>query len=425
MSSMSHLSIEDRMIILAGITNGSTKTAIAKTIGKDKSTVGKEIKNHRFLKHKCHLPLECKTYKKCRFDRECTPQCPDYVPFHCGRRDRSPGACNGCSNWSKCHFNKYWYDPQTANHEYRTTLIDSRTGVNMTSSEAAQKAQIIKPLLDQGLSPYAILQLHPELDMSEKTLYNYIESGLFHEINGICSLDLRRQTTRRISKKASAKYKKREDRSYLKGRFYSDYQCFLLENPSALVTEMDTVYNDGTNGPFIQTFKFLHGSFLFALYHNGKSAKDMTDGINQLETILGRDIFRKYCQVILTDRGSEFSDAKGMEIDSDGTMRTRVFYCDPMRANQKGSLENNHEELRYVLPKGADLRAIGLTSQDKLNLVLSNVNSFPIESLNGRTPFELLQFVSPDLYEKLTDFGLHQVEKDRVILKPYLLKTVQ
>ena len=31
----SHLTLEERRIILAGISNGSTKSAIAKTIGKD------------------------------------------------------------------------------------------------------------------------------------------------------------------------------------------------------------------------------------------------------------------------------------------------------------------------------------------------------------------------------------------------------
>ena len=48
-NSFSHLTLEERRIILTGITNGSTKTAIAQTIGKDKSTVGKEIKLHRAL----------------------------------------------------------------------------------------------------------------------------------------------------------------------------------------------------------------------------------------------------------------------------------------------------------------------------------------------------------------------------------------
>ena len=38
-----HLIASDRNIIEVGINNGSTKTAIAKTLGKDKSTIGKEI----------------------------------------------------------------------------------------------------------------------------------------------------------------------------------------------------------------------------------------------------------------------------------------------------------------------------------------------------------------------------------------------
>lgn len=40
-----HLTAQERLIIEKGIENGSTKAAIALTIGKDKSTVGKEIKN--------------------------------------------------------------------------------------------------------------------------------------------------------------------------------------------------------------------------------------------------------------------------------------------------------------------------------------------------------------------------------------------
>ena len=46
---------------------------------------------------------------------------------------------------------------------------------------------------------------------------------------------------------------------------------------------------------------------------------------------------------IKTDRGSEFSDAEGLEKDNDGSMRTHVFYCDSMASCQKGSLENHKE----------------------------------------------------------------------------------
>ena len=419
----SHLTLEERRIILKGITNGSTKAAIAQTIGKDKSTIGKEIKAHRVLVKKCHMPLECSAYRKCTFDRQCTPDCPDYVPFRCTRRDRSPGACNGCPNRSKCRFDKYEYNPEKAQSEYRETLTDSRAGVNLTSSEAKAMADIIGPLLRKGLSPYQILLAHPELGICEKTIYNYIESGVFHEVAGITALDLRRQVSRKLPKPKAATYKKRQDRRYLQGRTYRDYRAYLAENPDAFVTQMDTVYNDETHGPFIQTFKFVKAGLLFALLQEEKTSSAMLSGVNLLEEVLGPQLFRNYVHVLLTDRGSEFSAAQAMETAADGSRRTRVFFCDPMQSGQKGTLENNHVELRYILPKQTDLRGLGLDGQDALNLVLSHVNSAPVQSLGGKCPLELTAFLYPDLYEKLLAFGIRKVGNDSIILKPYLLKT--
>ncbi len=421
-NAFSHLTLEERRIILAGIVNGSTKTAIARTIGKDKSTVGKEIKLHRALTHKCRMPLECSHYRKCPFNRQCTLDCPEYEPFRCSRRDRTPGACNGCSSWSHCRFDKYQYCPEDAQLDYRTTLVDSREGVNLTAQEAKAMAAIIKPLLKQGQSPFQIVTNHPELGISEKTLYNYIENDVFHETAGITVMDLRRQVSRKISKKKSKGYKKRADRKYLQGRTYKDYSGYISENPEIFVTQMDTVYNDETNGPFIQTFKFVNAGILFGIYHETKTAQSMKEGVDLLESVLGMELFRKYVHILLTDRGSEFTAADAMETDSDGTRRTRIFYCDPMQSGQKGSLENKHIELRYVLPKGTDLRALGLDGQTALNLVLSHVNSAPVEMLGRKSPLDLADFMYHDLYEKLEAFGIHKIEKDKVILKPYLLK---
>lgn len=71
-------------------------------------------------------------------------------------------------------------------------------------------ASIISPLLKQGHSPYQILANHPELNISEKTLYNYIESGVFRELAGITSLDLRRQVSRKLPKKESSGLQKKK-----------------------------------------------------------------------------------------------------------------------------------------------------------------------------------------------------------------------
>ncbi len=99
-----------------------------------------------------------------------------------------------------------------------------------------------------------------------------------------------------------------------------------------------------------------------------------------------------------------------------------MFYCDPMQSGQKGTLENKHIELRYILPKGTDLKASGLHGQDDLNLVLNHVDSAPVELLGGKSPLELTDFMYHDLYEKLYAFGIRPIDKDQVILKPYLLK---
>ena len=64
-----HLTLEERRIIEQGIRNGSRKSAIAETLGKDKSTIGKEIAAHRILKHRCTLDLECSAYRYCKSAR--------------------------------------------------------------------------------------------------------------------------------------------------------------------------------------------------------------------------------------------------------------------------------------------------------------------------------------------------------------------
>ena len=97
-------------------------------------------------------------------------------------------------------------------------MVDSGQGVNLTVKQAKDIADVIAPLLRQGLSPYQILALHPELGISEKTLYNYIEGDVFHEIAGITVLDLRRQVSHKISKKKSKGFKKRADNKHLIGR---------------------------------------------------------------------------------------------------------------------------------------------------------------------------------------------------------------
>lgn len=415
-----HLTVQERIIIEKGIENGSTKAAIALTIGKDKSTVGKEIKKHRELVHKSSYKINCANMKNCSHNHVCD-NCADFKPFTCNRRDRSPGACNGCSKYTHCRYDKYRYKADFSHKKYREDLVDSRTGINMSYEECKAMADIIVPLIKAGHSPYQIVTNHPELNISEKTLYNYIENGIFREF-GLLDIDLRIKTKRKITKKASNKYKKREDKKYLNGRTYDDFINYTAENKNLSVVEMDTVYNNGSTGPFMQTFKFSDYSFMFIVYQEEKTAKSMVEGVDLLEKILGEDLFSEEVAIIKTDRGSEFYDAEGFEKEENESRRTRIFYCDPMASGQKGSLENNHKEIRYICPKENDLKDLGLNSQEKANLIVSHINSQSKEHLKGKSPLEVMEFMNPALYQKFKDFGIERINKDNIVLKPYLLK---
>lgn len=420
-----HLTLAERQIIETGISHGSTKAAIAKTLGKDKSTIGKEIKLHRVKSFSISYPLDCSLFPKCKDKNTflCNPQCPSYIQFTCKRRDRSPGACNGCEKYSRCHYDKYRYSASQADSEYRDSLVSTRLGINATLSQIKELGLLIKPLLAQGQSVYAILQNHPEINLTEKTLYHYIEEGVFQNAGvSITCMDLKRQVRRKLAKKKSIEYSPRKDRSYLKGRTHKEYTEFKEMNPDASVVEMDTVYNDGSNGPFLQTFKFMKYDFLFCIYHHQKTSQTMLEGILLLESILGEQIFNEEVMVLKTDRGSEFILAEQAEIRKDGTRRTRLFYCDPMASWQKGSLENIHILIRDICPKETDLYALGLDSQEKANRISSHINSYSRKKLNNKTSFSVLKFFNKEMADKLIDQGLTEIPPDQVILKPYLLK---
>ncbi|NCU32402.1 MAG: helix-turn-helix domain-containing protein [Candidatus Moranbacteria bacterium] len=123
-----HLTMEERLVIQTGISNGSSKKSIAETIGKDATTVAKEIRKHREkrARNSFSYATDCANIKKC--GKKCVSKCEQYTPFTCKRRDRTPGACNGCEILAqkKCHWDKYVYDAKRAQSEYEEELRETR-----------------------------------------------------------------------------------------------------------------------------------------------------------------------------------------------------------------------------------------------------------------------------------------------------------
>ena len=412
MNNGKHLTYGNRCTIEEMITKRKRKVEIANELDKSSSTIAREIEKHKLLKpHNSfnNNNFNCKYFKNCKI---CTEKCRLFTPITCVERDRNIGACNGCSKTKSCKLDKYLYKAEIAQKNYEYTLKDSRQGVNLTTSELIDIAHIVCPLILKGQAPYTILNNHPEINLSEKTLYNYIEMGLFKDW-GVSSLELKRKVKRRIKKKP---LKKRKDPADYTGRTYTDYIQYISENPSLSTTEMDTVYNN-PSGPYIQTFIFENTSFMIGILHTEKTADSMSKSLDNFQTILGDD-YGKLFSLILTDRGTEFAKPQQFEINMEtGEIRSKIFYCDPQQSSQKPHVENNHNFIREILPRGISWDSL---TQEKVNLMFSHINSVPREKLSGKTPYDIFTFLySEKIAKKL---NIQKIAKDEVNSTPRLLK---
>lgn len=408
-----HLSLEDRKFIQQSLEDGKSKAQIARELDKSPSTISKEIKLHRKFKltpsYARGVGYYCANYGQYKECRGCTKECEHYRERTCKRRNRI-GVCNKCPQNSKCYLDKYYYYASKAHEEYLYTLSDSREGVNLTSSQMISMAQTIGPLFKRGHSVYQIIRNHPELGVSVKTLYSYIEAGIFKDY-GIDNFSLRRQ----VSMKKQKTLKARKQPACYDGHKYEDYLEFKKVNPTVPTTEMDTVYND-SEGPYIQTFIFENTHLMIGFLHKEKTSASMASTLDLLHKNLGAD-YQKLFSLILTDRGSEFEKHDLFEINQEtGEIRTDIFYCDPQQPSQKPHVENNHNYVRDIIPNGKNLKSL---TQDSLDLVFSHINSVPRESLNGKTPYEAFSFFYGE--ELLAKLHVTKIDKDAVTLMPYLL----
>ena len=128
---------------------------------------------------------------------------------------------------------------------------------------------------------------------------------------------------------------------------------------------------------------------------------------------------RRVFGLVLTDNGSEFSDEDGIAaLLGERPGETRLFYCDPMRSDQKGACERNHVEIRKLLPKGRGISFDRLTRED-CALVMSQVNSEPRGELAFMSPARMLSAALGDDARALTDaFGVVEVGRDGLDLTP-------
>jgi IS30 family transposase len=396
-----HLKLEERLYIEQALNENKSFKDIARFLCKDPSTISKEIRNHRVENKRnrgsfnnpnnfCIHRFRCKKRnvcdkimicdRNCRSCYRCNLVCPRFEREVCRRLEHAPYVCNGCDKLrNRCPIStKYDYRAAKAQEQYELLRKTSREGFALTRKQRLTLDSIVTPLIQQGQSPYMTLANHPELGISVKTLYNYIDAGYLTARN----IDLKRKVKfkpRKVHKKQIT------DREVFKGRSYADF-CDLHLELSQFV-EMDTVHSARGSLKCFLTLYFPDTELLVAHMMNRCTAGAVRLVFERLQRSLGGpDSFHTLFPVILTDRGAEFGNPERLENSPEGTPRSSIYYCDPMRSDQKAGIENIHTMLRMIFPKGTDFQPY---TQWDLRKAVDHINSTPRSALSGDTPYSL------------------------------------
>lgn len=387
-----HMQLEDRMEIQECLCRGMSFKAIAQRIGKDPTTVSKEVKLHA-IDYESGFTKTKET-------------CPKLL--------KAPFVCNGCEkqNHANCIFPRRKYGAKIAQDEYKTVLVESREGIPLTKQEFYDNERVISEAVKSGQHIYHAIQAN-ELSVSKSTVYRHINKG-YYEISRI---DLPRAVKFKPRKSKSTEY---VPKGIKVNRTYEDFLAFIEENPDCSYVEMDTVIGK-VGGKVIMTFQFINPDFMFGLLLDNKSAAEASAKITALKQTLDETgaYFSDYFPVLLTDNGGEFSNVFAFENDLTGAKETSVFFCDPNSSWQKPHVENNHTLFRNIVPKGTSFDSF---TQDTVNLIFSHVNSVKRKQFNGKSSYEMFSFLYSQQIANL--FGIYEIEPKKVCQSPKLLADI-
>jgi len=436
MSKFKHLNEEERYQIQYGLDQRKSFKQIARDLGRDCTTISKEIRSRMAFKqtgslgnafndcaHRigclengvCDNNIDCRK-KLCRncTQTKCFKFCKNYTKEVCRRRDSVPYVCNGCDKKNRCTLEKAFYYARAAQIEYKTVLTESRCGICADDNEIKRLDEYISPLLKNGQSIHHILSNSAgKIMWSEKTIYKYVNNSLFSARN----IDLRRKLRFRPRKSNHESLK--INRACFNERTYKDYNKYINDNPSIHTVEMDTVHGK-PGGKCLLTLHFVDANYMLAYLMDDCTADSVKNAFAELRRTLGTELYSRLFPVLLGDRGSEFTDPRSIEIDEEGELLSSVYYCDPRQSQQKGSLERNHEFIRYISPKGVSMDPY---TQDDISLMMNHINSYGRPELRNRTPYHMFEFLyEKDGREALNKVGAILVPADKIILRPSLIK---
>ena len=405
-----HFTLETRTIIENCLNEGMNISQIANELQRNRSNIGKEIEKHKIIT----IPSSFNNFNPClkvtycpTKNFECYKYCKNIEINLCEKLIPSPHVCNGCSTKKYCRHVKYYYKAIEANDEYRNSWKNDRTGLHYSELELNVLNNDFKNLVLNNKSIYhSLIVINKRgFDFKLFTIYKQIEKGQLE----IKSSDLPRHRKQKSDTKKDKTYKNKNIDSHT----YEDYETYKEKNTNDNEIQLDTVEGiKENNAPVLLTIEIVKINFLFIFKINSQTADEVKLKLEYLKTILEEELVQNIFKIVLTDNGKEFPLVSLMEV----LPCSNIFYCHPYSSYEKGSIENNHELIRRVIPKGISLKPY---SQKDFDLLCSHINSLYRESLDGKCPFDLIyKYINKNILDNL---NIKKIDDDKVTLTPHLL----
>lgn len=404
MRSKRHMTYEEMLLLYKYISLGYSLKKVVQLLGKNRSTIYRLICNYSKFENKYKLyrysnkRTDCQNYLKCRQNGidVCPLNCKTYKKWICSKLKNFPYICNFCEQRYMCKKEKRLFNPEQAYLDRKETSSISKSSPKISQNQLKNINEVISPLIKQGLSVETIFNcIGEQFPITSKTIRNYIDRGYLDAKR----IDLINAVKREYS--PIYKYKRTYGNSLQKvNRTYNDYLKFMESHDKKEVLQFDTLHGKKGDKKCILTIHHPHSKFQIGIILESFTSQAVIDAISDIRSKIGDDSYFKLFRIMLCDNGIEFDKMPSLEYDDETNQQyAKVFYTRPYTSGDKGSCERNHELFRYVIAKGKTLNDL---TQENLNFIFSNINSYPRKSLQYKTPIDLMSSLyGKDLISKL------------------------
>lgn len=281
----------------------------------------------------------------------------------------------------------YAYRANAAHNDYKRKVTNRSHSLKI--EQYPELAAYIKEKISRDkYSPDAVTGLirlkRQELrgQICAKTLYNYIDKGVFEGIANASLWEKRKRRKRRYRQVSRISLKNKGSRS-------------IEERPEQINNRLEYGHWEGDcivgrrggkkDGLFTLSERMTREQIIVKI--ESVRQDSIIKAMDRLERSYGNSFKDKFKSITL-DNGREFLDWEGLERSlKNGKTRTLVYFAHPYSAWERGTNENQNKIIRRFIPKGSDISKL---SDNDVERIENWMNNYPRKILGYKTANELV-----------------------------------